>query len=184
MKPNLVPLMHAGFASASSEPANGRSPERSHPMTHLQRLSAALLLSVGSIVSSAAGGPELTPEIHVSLTHTANITSVAFSPDGQLIATGSRDETAKLWDAASGVVLRTLHGHAGTVADVAFSPDGRLLVCADAALRVWEVAGGKQIRVLEGKWESEQRIAFSPDGRVLAQACKFGIYNGQPLPKE
>ena len=53
---------------------------------------------------------------------------VAFSPDGQRIVTGSLDETAKVWDAASGKELLTLKGHSGQVGAVAFSPDGQRIV--------------------------------------------------------
>jgi WD40 repeat protein len=58
------------------------------------------------------------------------VNSVAFSPDGRLLASGSWDNTIRLWDAASGALLRTLEGHTNTVLSVAFSPDGRLLASA------------------------------------------------------
>jgi WD40 repeat protein len=59
--------------------------------------------------------------------HTDHVLSVAFSPDGRLLASGSSDKTIKLWDVASGREVRTLTGHTGWVNSVAFSPDGRLL---------------------------------------------------------
>ena len=64
---------------------------------------------------------------------------MAFSPDGRLLATASYDETARLWDPATGECLRTLTGHDRFVSDVAFSPDGRLLATSDHQMaRIWD----------------------------------------------
>ena len=65
---------------------------------------------------------------------------VAFSPDGRLLATGSADKTARLWDPATGECLRTLAGHDRGVFGVAFSPDGRLLATGswDNTARLWD----------------------------------------------
>ena len=104
------------------------------------------------------------------------VVGVAFSPDGTLLATASRDRTARLWDAATGTPTRTLTGHTSNVVGVAFSPDGALLATAswDRTARLWDAATGTPTRTLTGHTSNVVGVAFSPDGALLATASWDG----------
>jgi len=121
------------------------------------------------------------PELTLQVGHAAEATSIAFSPDGKLLASGSEDATAKLWDTNTGAEVRPLAGHTGAVNGVAFSPDGALLATAsdDTTVRLWDVSTGREVRVMRRTLPARFMpivdifwgaacVAFSPDGRVLA----------------
>jgi hypothetical protein len=99
------------------------------------------------------------------------VRSVAFSPDGTLVATApSTDGAARLWQTATGTRIRTLTGHQGGVTGVAFSPDGTLVATAseDKTVRLWQTPAGKHIRTLTGHTSRVWDVTFSPDGDLLA----------------
>src|SRR5262249_25642569 len=100
------------------------------------------------------------------------VTGVAFSPDGLRLATASRDETARLWDARTGQELLTLKGHTAQVRSVSFSPDGTRLATtsADGTARLWDARTGQELRALKGHAGWVWCVAFSPDGTRLATA--------------
>lgn len=77
-------------------------------------------------VSLSAQSMDTTP-VRTFKGHKSSVNSVSFSPDGSLLATGSDDYTAKLWEVATGRQIRTFQGHKGTVRSVSFSPDGSFL---------------------------------------------------------
>ena len=66
-------------------------------------------------------------EIDLLIGHTASVRSVAFSPDGRTLASGSKDNTIRLWDMQTRTLRKTLIGHTGAVSSVAFSADGKVL---------------------------------------------------------
>lgn len=97
------------------------------------------------------------------------VTSVAFNPGGDVLVTGSYDNTVRLWQVNTGALLRTLSGHTGTIWSVAFSPDGQTIASSgeDATVRLWRASDGAPIRILRGHGRNVWSIAFSPDGQCL-----------------
>jgi len=106
--------------------------------------------------------------------HESRVWSVSFSPDGTLLASGSWDNTIKLWNADDGRELATLHGHSDRVYSVTFSPDGTLLASgsADKTIRLWNVTDGQEIRTLHGHSDEVWSVTFSPDGTLLASGSR------------
>ncbi|MCA2653354.1 serine/threonine-protein kinase [Microcystis sp. M061S2] len=108
--------------------------------------------------------------------HSDMVYSVVYSPDGHYLASGSYDNTIKIWEVATGKELRTLTGHSGWGSSVVYSPDGRYLARGswDDTIKIWEVATGKELRTLTGHSYSVQSVVYSPDGRYLASGDSFG----------
>ena len=101
--------------------------------------------------------------------HLGDVTSVAFSPDGQRIVTGSWDQTAKVWEVASGRELLKLEGHTAPIWCVAISPDGQRIVTGswDQTARVWEAVTSRPLLTLKGHSGPIRSVAFSPDGQRI-----------------
>ncbi|MFN8564802.1 MAG: protein kinase [Anaerolineae bacterium] len=101
--------------------------------------------------------------------HSGVVYDVKFSPDGRYILTGSGDQTARLWDAATGEVVRTFSGDGGEVYAVAFSSDGTYIATGneDHTVKLWDTATGQQIRTFTGHEAEVESVAFSPDDKYL-----------------
>ncbi|KAM0168541.1 hypothetical protein ACHAPF_010881 [Botrytis cinerea] len=102
--------------------------------------------------------------------HSRSVFSVAFSPDGKIVASGSSDNTIRLWDTATGESLQTLEGHSDWVRSVAFSSNGKTLASGsdDNTIRLWDTATGESLQTLEGHSGYFFSVAFSPDGKIVA----------------
>jgi WD40 repeat protein len=102
--------------------------------------------------------------------HDAAVYCLAFSPDGQTLATGSVDKTAKLWNWQDGSEKGKLEGHEDSVLSIAYSASGQIATCgADRKVRLWDAAG-MSVAVMEGHKDWVNSVAFSPDGALLASA--------------
>ena len=124
-----------------------------------------LILTIIVVLGFAEPNTSQTPHT-TFIGHTDDIWSVSFSPDGRTLASGSNDQTVRLWDVETGTLKNTLR-HPHRVLSVAFSPDGQILAsgCQDAILRLWD---GKNLRGIIGHTNAIWSVSFSPDGNTLA----------------
>jgi WD40 repeat protein len=98
--------------------------------------------------------------------HTDSCRSVAFSPDGGQLVTGSEDHTVRLWDVHTGAVLQVMTGHDNMVHSVAYSPDGTFIASGslDRTVKIWDAASGLQVSKYTGHSHGVMSVAFSADG--------------------
>ncbi len=134
-----------------------------------------LVLALIFVVAKASTNAQKA-ELVVQTGHTGFVTSVAFSPDGKTLASGSGvlgprfDTPIKLWDINTGKELKTLSGHTGWVSSVVFSPDGKTLASGsfDKTIKLWDVTSGQVLRTLSRHTFPVFSVVFSPDGKTLA----------------
>jgi hypothetical protein len=102
------------------------------------------------------------------------IFGAAFSPDGQSLATVGDDKIVRIWEVATGRLVRTMAGHTATIYTLAYSEDGRQLATggSDMTVRLWDLTNGKLLRTLSGHTDYVYAVAFSPDGRILASGSR------------
>ena len=107
--------------------------------------------------------------VHTFEGHQDGIRSIAVSPNGKYLATGSKDNTAKLWETETGELVRTLEGHANWVNSVTFSPDGRYILTGsyDNTAKIWDVSSGNVLSTLSRQNGAILAVAYSPDGNFV-----------------
>ena len=167
-----------------------QNPEPSPVLPRAQPPSGAELPGFGFQSATASSAPTRSLTFAL-LGHTQGVNSMAFSPDGRRLVSGSDDYTLRLWDAATGKPIGLpLQGHTNWVISVAFSPDGRRIVSvsSDNTLRLWDAASGQPIGPpLQGHTNSVSSVAFSPDGRRIVSGSLdntlrlWDAATGQPI---
>ena len=116
------------------------------------------------------------PEIRFQLGHSSFVVSVAWSPNGKHIASGSHDHSVKIWDYASGKELLTLSGHSSFVYSVAWSPDGKHIASEslDNSVKIWDAPNGNEVCTLSGHSNYVYSVSWSPDGKHIASGSEDG----------
>ena len=106
--------------------------------------------------------------------HSADVWSVAFSPDGQTIVSGSEDQTVRLWSLDGAPIGAPFQGHSSDVTSVAFSPDGQTIVSGswDHMVRLWSLDGAPIGAPFQGHSRQVTSVAFSPDGQMIVSGSE------------
>jgi len=134
-------------------------------MTSLKYLVFLSLFTFASVVCFAQR-----PELVVQTGHSVAVTSVAFSKDGTILASGGGSAVI-LWEVATGRELRALTGHSKDITSIALNGEGILASGSeDATVKLWDIATGRELRTLTGHPRGVQSVAFSADGRILASS--------------
>jgi WD40 repeat protein/DNA-binding SARP family transcriptional activator len=110
------------------------------------------------------------------LAHERDVYTIAFSPDGKLLASAGGDKVIKVWDSSNGQLLHEMHGHTATVLDVEFSPDGKIIASSseDESVKIWGAANGQLLMTLENRAGITWAVHFSPDGGSMLTTDEDG----------
>jgi WD40 repeat protein len=114
--------------------------------------------------------------------HTDSVNSVAISPDGKFIVSGSSDDTIKIWDFKTGECLNNLDGNLYSITSVAISPDGKYIVSGEGNLSysegivtIWDFKTGECLKTLEGHENSVNSVAITPDGKYIVSGDNYSF---------
>ena len=145
----------------------------------MKRIAAVSSLAVMVCLWLCSFSAQALPEgaLGIFYGHSYHVTSVAFSPDGGSLASGSADNTAKLWDISTFQEVQTLI-HDNYVNSVAFSPDGSLLASGDedSLVKLWDVSTFQEVKTLSHSWDGwVTSVVFSPDGSLLASGDEDNV---------
>jgi len=160
---NLAQKLIAGLPSQTISSTPTQTPKPSTTPTQTPKPSPSHRLS------SQVWNPA-TINLERTLTgHSGYVESVAISPNGKYIVSGSGDTTIKVWNLVGGNLERTLTGHSDWVLSVAISPDGQYIVSGsgDTTIKVWNLVGGNLERTLTGHSDQVFSVAISPDGKYI-----------------
>jgi WD40 repeat protein/uncharacterized caspase-like protein len=126
-----------------------------------------IILFCLALVIETVSGQE--PKLVLPIGHTSSISDAVFSPDGEMVATASWDNTAKVWDVRTGALLQDLRGHDGAITTIAFSPDGKKVATGseDKKVMLWDLTGADPATEFN-EISSISNLVFSPDGLRMA----------------
>ena len=116
-------------------------------------------------------------ELDLLMGHQEGVASVAYSPDGKILASGSREGKLLLWDVSTGKVIKRFMGHQAEILGVAFSPDGNILASCggrtDESVILWDVNSGVMLTIFTEHSDKVSNVIFSPDGKFLASSTEY-----------
>ena len=179
-------LSNSALTTAQAQTATQQQDRAStaNPYTHWNRGWEVAFRPTGTLL---AGGSTDQPQLRLwelpSLkplrtfgSHSESIESLVWSPDGSLLASGSRDRTIKIWDAEQAIELHALTGHDGWVWDLAWSPDGKRLASAsyDGSVKLWDPQQGRLLSTLQASSLPVLAVTWNSDGTLLAAAGREG----------
>ncbi len=147
--------------SVNSQPAKPQPAKPQPAKPQLQRVSPAKTTSSWQCLYTLTG-------------HRNAVTTVAFSPDGETLASSSQDQTIEIWWRNTGKRWYTLTGHRNWVTTMSFSPNGEMLASGsrDKTIEIWDMTKGKRWFTLMGHTDGVETVAFSRDGNILASGSR------------
>jgi WD40 repeat protein len=169
----LLPLLVVLFLGACSsnnphpQVKEKRSVKKLKPKVSIKSLFADSLIQ--NIKKPKFKKRKFSSVIRIFKGHTDLIDSVAISPNGKYIVSGSDDETIKLWDINTGELLRSFEGHTDEVWSATISPNGKYIVSAsgDETIKLWDIKTGRLIRRFKGHVEPIQVVAITKNGKYI-----------------